>query len=250
MISRALTLLLMTSLIACAKKNSSKLDIQPGDAGTFVALGTETELSLTEPAKGNEHAFHFQIKTVPNKGISIGRAVGEGQADKNEGQYFIPASITKVITASLALKLLGDQFQFTTRIGWTPLDSGKIAHNLTIFADGDPLVGKDRMKSIAEELKKRGVERLTGHLNLISSDPRKDFSFPAYGMDREDYINCYGSRAQAFNLQRNCSPLQILGWNQARWQDSTVQVPVAFENTARDFKHLRSDPHLANPEGF
>lgn len=236
---------------ACSSKDSSqKLELEPGDRGTFVALGTETELDLKEPAKEGEEGFRYTVKAVPNKGISIGRAVGNHQADDNENKFFVPASITKVVTSGVAFKLLGEDFQFTTRVSWASLDEGRTAHNLTVYADGDPFSSKERLKSVAEELKKRGVQRLSGTLNFVSSDPRKDYSFPPFGMDADDYFNCYGSRAQAFNLQRNCAAVQIQGWNQGRWLDNGIRSPITFQPAASPVSGFRIAMGLNSPAGY
>lgn len=247
----ALILPLLWLVSACSPKNDSKtLELEPGDRGTFVALGAETELDIKEPAKEGEEGFRFTVKTVPGKGISIGRAVGNHQADDNDSKFFVPASITKVVTTGVAFKLLGEDFRFTTRVSWTSQDDGHVAHHLTVFADGDPFSSKERLKSIAEQLKSRGVQRLSGTLNFVSSDPRKDYSFPPFGMDADDYLNCYGSRVQAFNLQRNCAAVQILGWNQARWLDAGIRAPITFQSPVGNVSGFRIAMGLNQKSGF
>jgi D-alanyl-D-alanine carboxypeptidase/D-alanyl-D-alanine-endopeptidase (penicillin-binding protein 4) len=246
----AVPVLALLVLASCSAKENSHIELAPGDRGTFVALGTETELDVTEAPKESEDGFKFVVKAIPSKGISIGRAVGNHQADNNESKYFVPASITKVVTSSLALKLLGPDYRFTTRVSWYPEEEGRGARDLTVYADGDPFTTKERLKSIAEELKKRGVQKLTGSLNLISSDARKDFSFPPYGLDSDDYFNCYASRAQAFNLQRNCASAQILGRGQAHWLDSGIQAPLLFSSSAGDAAKLKMNLLLKQPAGF
>ncbi len=225
-------------LSACDRTSGSReLVLKPGSRGTFLAVMTETTTSLNEPATGDEPGFRYQVRVSPNRGISIGMAVGEeGQGDLSETQFFTPASITKVVTASVALKLMGSDFRFRTRVSWLAIDDLTTAKDLTVRADGDPTSSKGRLREIAVKLKERGIKRIVGKLNLVSSDPRRDFSSPAFGLDKEDYLSCYGSRAQNFNLMRNCATLVLTGWNQARWADDSVVVPLRFDSVRQEAK--------------
>jgi len=220
----------LLTLSACQKAPASReMVLEPGPRGTFLALMTETAAVIEQPATENEPEFKFRIRNSPSKGISVGTSVGgEGQGDLSETQLFTPASITKVITSSIALKLLGPEFRFRTRVSWWLESDGQTARDLTIKADGDPLTNKGRLKEIVQELKKRGIKRISGKLNLVSADPRKDLSIPAFGLDQEDYLSCYGARVQNFNLLSNCSSIQVSGWNQARWIDSSIVTPLRF----------------------
>jgi D-alanyl-D-alanine carboxypeptidase/D-alanyl-D-alanine-endopeptidase (penicillin-binding protein 4) len=228
-------------LAGCQKRQEAKeMVLTPGSRGTFFAVATELAAVVEQPATENEPEFKYRVRVSPTRGISVGTAVGgEGQGDLSENQLFTPASITKVITSSIALKRLGVDFKFRTRVSWLALEGGTVAKDLSVRADGDPFVTKSRLKEIAQELKKRGVKRLAGKLNLISADPRKDLSIPAYGLDPGDYWSCYGSRVQNFNLLRNCSTIQVSGWQgEARWLDPGITAPLSFDSVRRSTTRL------------
>lgn len=233
-------LVLVVFLSACGQASGPReLVLKPGNRGTFLAVGTETATSLDQAATANEPEFKYRIQVSPHRGISIGMAVGnEGQGDLGEKMFFTPASITKVVTASVALKLLGPDYRFRTRVSWLTEDEGATAKDLSISANGDPTSSKARLREIAVELKRRGIKRIVGKLNLYSADPRRDFASPAHGLDKEDYISCYGSRAQNFNLMRNCATVVVSGWNQARWADTNIVVPLRFDSVRQEAKRL------------
>jgi D-alanyl-D-alanine carboxypeptidase/D-alanyl-D-alanine-endopeptidase (penicillin-binding protein 4) len=163
---------------------------------------------------------------------------GEGQGDLSETQGFTPASITKVITTAVAFKVLGPEFRFSTKVSWLTEDDGITARDLSVLADGDPLITRAKIKEIAVKLKGLGIKRLVGRLNLVSVDPRKDLFIPPQGLDKEDYFNCYGARVMNFNLNRNCSTIQVTAAPVARWTDSSVISPLRMETTRQNTSRL------------
>ena len=219
------------SLSACTS-SKSEMTVGQGPEGTVLAVGENTPMLI------HQSDFDFKVSVTKTPNISIGTAVGDARlADNNEKQFFVPASITKVITSALVLKHRGSNFRFTTKVVWDEAQPG-VARDLVVFADGDPqesLSGTPngpsrlRPREIAQELKRRGITRLEGGFTLVSMDARKDQAAPPEGLDYEDNYNCYGSRAQAFNYQRNCAEYTIRGVTNGSWGDSGIVTPVSFE---------------------
>lgn len=82
-------------------------------------------------------------------------------------QYFLPASIQKLFTASAAVLLLKPNFHFTTTLGYT----GKITHSnligdLYIQFTGDPTLTSTQLKHLLQILTKANIKRITGKIYL------------------------------------------------------------------------------------
>jgi D-alanyl-D-alanine carboxypeptidase/D-alanyl-D-alanine-endopeptidase (penicillin-binding protein 4) len=94
-------------------------------------------------------------------------------ASHNADEAFNPASLIKLSTTLVALRRLGADYRFHTRVlADGAIDgSGNFKGELTVIGD-DPTFGDVGANLIANELRARGVKKLTGQLNVSS-----DFSF-------------------------------------------------------------------------
>ena len=221
-------------LAACGV-NEGPMVIKAGPEGTVMAVGTEASMELSEPG------FKFRIQHSDTKGVSLGTAAGDSEAARNnEARLFVPASVTKVVTAALILKELGGDHRFQTEIVWDERESG-VAADPIVFGDGDPQTSKSandngslrpRLQELAVGIRNRGIRKIVGQLRLVSNDPRRDQANPPDGLDEEDHINCYGSRAQAFNFSRNCSSVVIRGLDNAAWAEASITTPLTLDLTA------------------
>jgi D-alanyl-D-alanine carboxypeptidase/D-alanyl-D-alanine-endopeptidase (penicillin-binding protein 4) len=234
-VSKILTISILLPLgaavLASCARTSNELVIAPGANGTMIAVAGAFDGKITS---GNS-TFNFSH----SKKLSIGVATGgPAPADENESKPFRPASITKLVTTSLGLKTLGTDFVFTTRVSWTPAGGGA-ANDLVIVADGDPQVVRARtgdgvaqqevFNSIVQQLRARGISRLSGSLTLISADERRDVAIPARGMEESDSATCFGAISQSFNFSWNCAELAVDSRG-ARWSDPAVGFPLEEGN--------------------
>jgi D-alanyl-D-alanine carboxypeptidase/D-alanyl-D-alanine-endopeptidase (penicillin-binding protein 4) len=219
--------------ISCSHA-SNDLVIESGADGTYIALGTEVGGTVTS---GNS-SFSFQHA----KGLSVAVATGgPAPVSESESKLFMPASITKLVTTSLALEELGPDFRFSTRVTWSPGSAQSAARNLTVVADGDPQVVRAIsgdgvaqqavFDSISSQLKARGISKIEGSLILVSADERHDRAIPAEGMEDTDHTTCFGAVSQSFNFNWNCGVLSLAPKNSTRtylasWTDSALQFPL------------------------
>jgi serine-type D-Ala-D-Ala carboxypeptidase/endopeptidase (penicillin-binding protein 4) len=94
-------------------------------------------------------------------------------ASHNADEVFNPASLIKLSTTLVALRKLGKDYRFQTRV----LVDGAIDHagnfqGRLIVSGNDPTFGDVAANLIANDLRARGVKRLAGELNVS-----QDFSF-------------------------------------------------------------------------
>lgn len=225
---------LLMTVAACTKQESNLLEIAPGLSGTLITVGSEVEGSISIDSGS------FDFKHAPGANLSIGvAAAGPDPQAKNDSKLFMPASITKLVTTSLALKNLGAHFTFTTRVFYSPGSTSSAARDLTIIADGDPQVVKTITGSgvgqqalfneIIQQLKKQGIDRIENSLVFISADERHDVAQPADGMEESDHTTCFGAVSQSFNFDWNCGHLALRN-GQPFWMDANLTVPVETES--------------------
>jgi D-alanyl-D-alanine carboxypeptidase/D-alanyl-D-alanine-endopeptidase (penicillin-binding protein 4) len=97
-------------------------------------------------------------------------------ASHNADEVFNPASLIKLSTTLVALKKLGADYRFQTRVlvDGTVDRAGNLQGQLLI-AGNDPTFGDVGANLIANELRARGIKRLAGEL-LVSQDFSFNFS--------------------------------------------------------------------------
>jgi D-alanyl-D-alanine carboxypeptidase/D-alanyl-D-alanine-endopeptidase (penicillin-binding protein 4) len=94
----------------------------------------------------------------------------------NAEQTFNPASLVKLATTLAALKRLGGDFRFETRVYLDgEVDSSGALRGRLIVAGGDPTFGDVSGVLIAKELERRGIKRLAGQL-VVTPDFTFNFS--------------------------------------------------------------------------
>ncbi len=144
-------------------------------------------------------------------GVSVRSLDGKEIVNIDSDKKLIPASSLKLITNFTALKVLGEEYRFKTRIGYTGnIDqSGTLEGNIVIIGSGDPTLGSKRfgknwnktLSDIVNAIKAKGIKCIDGKIdirtNVFSGQPIPG-SWP-YG----DVANYYGSGAWAFNFNEN-----------------------------------------------
>jgi len=77
---------------------------------------------------------------------------------------FTPASITKVATTAAALDVLGEDFRFSTLLGYTGVIRNQTLHgNLYLKGYGDPFLHARNLMRMAIALKKLGITNINGN---------------------------------------------------------------------------------------
>ncbi len=229
------------------------VQLNPGVEGAFIAVGGSL---LSENSSGkkisslknlktqnlkirleNTDGYNVELKNDPETGLTIGTVDGSSDPqNKNVASQFVPASITKIVTTSLALKTLGAGFKFVTTVKWASA-SGGVATGLTILADGDPETSalartgqyddaRQTLKSIAAQLVSQGITKVQGALNLIATDDRRDRALAPIGEDSTDLVDCYSAISQSFNYNENCASLSVTGLTTLRWSDANLNFPL------------------------
>lgn len=131
-----------------------------------------------------------------------GKVLLEYQGEKS----LIPNSILKLFTTAAALKVLGEDFRFHTRLlTMGRVKEGKLEGDVVIQGDGDPTLGRGSYKELlgvwTEAIKAKNIRQIEGAVHGDASCFEKALS-PASWL-WEDLGNYYGAGACGLNFHEN-----------------------------------------------
>jgi D-alanyl-D-alanine carboxypeptidase/D-alanyl-D-alanine-endopeptidase (penicillin-binding protein 4) len=134
-------------------------------------------------------------------------------ANLDGDRYFIPASNAKLFVTAIALKILGANVRFSTRLmsHSLPNAKGEIENGLWLFATGDPSFSSAGLKSLVTQLKNKGVKRINGGIWGMTSRKGAEIADSWEWQDLQEY---YAAIASPFTINENAlnwtiSPTQI-----------------------------------------
>lgn len=133
-------------------------------------------------------------------------------ADYNGELLLEPASILKVVTTGAALNLLGEDFQFTTKLAYSGIiDKAGVLHgNLYVIGGGDPTIGSPLFpsahcdsifKKFKSALAQANIKEINGH--IIADASIFDDNALSDGWIWEDIGNYYAGGAFGINIHEN-----------------------------------------------
>lgn len=135
-------------------------------------------------------------------------------------KYFIPASNVKLLTTAAALQKLGADFRIKTSVY-----SGENG-SLYVVGRGDPSITEVQLQSLAQQLKRRGVDRVN---ELIGDDSYFQGSAVNPNWEWEDAQAGYGA------------PINSLIFNQ-----NAIELLLSPQDLGQPLKVTFAEPKLAN----
>jgi D-alanyl-D-alanine carboxypeptidase/D-alanyl-D-alanine-endopeptidase (penicillin-binding protein 4) len=135
-------------------------------------------------------------------------------------KYFIPASNVKLLTTAAALQKLGADFRIKTSVY-----SGENG-SLYVAGRGDPTITEAHLQSLAQQLKRRGVDRVN---ELIGDDSYFQGSAVNPNWEWEDAQAGYGA------------PINSLIFNQ-----NAIELLLSPQDLGQPLKVTFAEPKLAN----
>ncbi len=156
------------------------------------------------------------LKLPEYKNASIGihvvnLASGETVYNLNADKLLIPASTMKLITSATALEILGPDYRFETKIGFTGeiKKDGELNGDVVVLGGADPALGSeyfqehytDFLNHWARKIKETGITKVNGNLVLDGSvyDSERVPETWIWG----DIGNYYGAGPNAFTVYDN-----------------------------------------------
>lgn len=135
-------------------------------------------------------------------------------------KYFIPASNVKLLTTAAALQKLGADFRIKTSVY-----SGENG-SLYVAGRGDPSIAEAQLKSLAQQLKQRGISQVN---QLIGDDSYFQGSAVNPNWEWEDAQAGYGA------------PINSLIFNQ-----NAIELLLSPQEIGQPLKVTFAEPNLAN----
>jgi serine-type D-Ala-D-Ala carboxypeptidase/endopeptidase (penicillin-binding protein 4) len=138
--------------------------------------------------------------------------------EMNSSKLMVPASVLKLITSATALEILGSDYRFQTRIGYTgKIEKGILKGNLIIIGGGDPALGSEYFQEHyfsphflevwAKKIKAAGISRVEGNL-VLDGTLYDDEKIPPTWI-WEDIGNYYGAGTSALTVYDNLSRISF-----------------------------------------
>lgn len=126
----------------------------------------------------------------------------------NSEQMALPASTQKVLTALAALLQLGPDYRFITTLeSRGAINGGKLHGNLIVRFSGDPTLKRQQLRNMVAELKKRGVQEITGDVMIDTSVFASHDKAP--GWPWNDMTQCFSAPPGAAIVDRNCFSISL-----------------------------------------
>jgi serine-type D-Ala-D-Ala carboxypeptidase/endopeptidase (penicillin-binding protein 4) len=137
---------------------------------------------------------------------------GEVISDKDGSLNLAPASVMKLIPTAAALKLLGEDYRFTTSLAFSGKlnqKKGELVGNIIIIGGGDPMLGSpnyintygDVIGNWVSSVKGAGIKKIKG--DIIADASVYDYQPVPGGWEWEDVGNYYGAGIHGLNYMNN-----------------------------------------------
>jgi len=150
-------------------------------------------MMIGAPVQATEKTTLRKIRSlVKNGSVMLTSETGERLVAINAGKIFVPASIIKILTAMIAVEVLGDDFRFST--GFYTNAQGDLA----IKGFGDPFLVSDEIRIIAQHLRNSGVSRIN-RIMLDQSYFADDLAIPGLSQTSNPYDAVNGALVVNFN---------------------------------------------------
>jgi len=134
--------------------------------------------------------------------LVIDPETGQELYTSNADQYFIPASLQKIVSSAAAIAMLGDDYRFQTDLEYDgTIEQGILHGNLWIRGGGDPTLSLDIFSKWQEALEHAGIKQLDGKIIVDTSCFETALASPYWLF--EDLGNYFGAGASALTINRN-----------------------------------------------
>ena len=175
---------------------------------------------------------------------------GETVFGFNEHQLMIPASTIKLVTTATAYELLGEDYRFETKIGFTgKINNSKLNGDLVVIGGGDPAMGSEYFKESyfnphfmdvwAQKIKAFGIQQIDGNLVLDASIYNDDLIPDTWIWG--DIGNYYGAYASAFTIYDNMYRVTFESPKQAGKQTKIISIDPKIDSLKIANKVISSD---------
>ncbi|MEO1143950.1 MAG: D-alanyl-D-alanine carboxypeptidase, partial [Pseudomonadota bacterium] len=149
----------------------------------FVFLAFSAEAGIKDRVK----------RLAPNGLVFVLDEKGKTLVSQNANKPFVPASVAKIVTAWLALEVLGEDYRFETKFY---MDTNRV---LYVRGSGDPYLVSEELALLAPELLKATGKKPFTAMVLDTSYYPQGLTIPGIENDDEAYNALNSALAVNFN---------------------------------------------------
>ncbi len=188
------------------------------------------------PQQNFQNTFKSFVSQDDYKNAWIGMQVADVESGEilfefNPRKLLIPASNLKLATSAAALEMLGEDYRFQTKIGYSgTLENGILTGDLVLIGGGDPTLGSeyfaeekpDFLNVWTEKIRQAGISNVRGNLVLDASAYDSEKIPPTWIW--EDLGNYYGAGPGAFTVYDNLFRITFRSPNEAGKKTEIMSV--------------------------
>jgi serine-type D-Ala-D-Ala carboxypeptidase/endopeptidase (penicillin-binding protein 4) len=166
--------------------------------------------SLQSLVRGIEEILSNKVLKNSNYGIAVYSLDRQKYIyQKNVDKLLKPASNTKLFTSFTALSAYGPDFQVKTTVytDAKEIKDGVLDGNLYVFGRGDALLSVPDIEYLADEIKKAGINQITGNIFGDASFFDNKYDRIMYSGDKEHVENIPSLRA--LNIESNTAKVIV-----------------------------------------
>ncbi len=170
----------------------------------------ETAAKVTNLRAAIDQILQDSLLAQTRVGVKVvSLKTGETLYSRNSQLLFHPASNMKLLTTSTALKRLGADFKFPTRVfaDSATVSDSVIAGPIYLKGYGDPDLVSDDLRRMVDQLKLKGIRRISG--DLICDNSYMDDLFWGNGWMWDDASDWYWAQISPLTVNDNCVEITV-----------------------------------------
>ena len=169
---------------------------------------------------------------------------GRTLVDSGRDRVLVPASVAKVVTAAVALDVLGPGYEFVTRVGTRgSVVEGRLDGDLVLQGTGDPTLGEgtsvseimEGVTALAAAVRSAGIRDVAGDVVLDDAVFDRSTFHPAWPAG--DIVQRYGAGIGGLTFHHGCARLSVTGHaaagNRARVRALTTTGGLTLKNDVK-----------------
>ena len=180
---------------------------------------------------------------------------GDTLYSRNAGKLFMPASNQKIVTGSVALTLLGPEYQFSTTFGARgTVEGGVLRGDLVVIGRGDPSMSNSMrgdvmqaMRAIPDSLRAHDVRYVSGRL-IRSGDAFPD-AWHGFGWGWDDFDFGYSAGVDELYFNEGSFQITLKGTRDGARASTSVRPDIGFPSMRALVTTVRKPDSVRGPDG-
>ena len=218
---------------------------------SFSAEAKKPPRPAAEPETGDASdeglAKRYQLPLTEVGYLVVDAKTGQVLEQRQPKEPFVPASTIKVASTVTALVVLGAEHRFHTELFSTGVvNNGTLVGDLFLKGGGDPMLTSDDFETMAQQLKAKGITKVTGRFVFDSSAYTTAKAIDAEYEDSASYNPGIAALSVNFNVLQ-------LKWEREKKGALRFRFAAQTDNHELDVDYLKAEqaqPGTTGPYGL